>query len=132
MKSVENNNAPDIGNILGPPGMSCAAGRVCPVVDKGTVPGVNSSQNPDPSLAYLMYTKHHLNITRHNAAYSGCYTILCMCNSYLKTCSAFSHCDPLSQALIAALVIVVSGRTPTASRDSYTSKALAQLPSRLS
>lgn len=32
--------------------------------------------------------------------------------SFYPTCIAFSHCPPLSQAEIAALVMVVSGTTP--------------------
>lgn len=36
------------------------------------------------------------------------------------TWRAFSHCPPLSQAEMAALVIVVSGRTPSTLSDSNT------------
>lgn len=49
-----------------------------------------------------------------------------------RTCMAFSHCPPLSHALMAALVMVVSGRTPSVPRLSNTSNPFCQLPSRVS
>ena len=48
------------------------------------------------------------------------------------TLSAFSHWHPLSHALMAALVMVVSGLTPITSNVSNTSRAFCQLPSRVS